>query len=83
MFYMNLDALPADKEMYMVAIISDPHSTDYDEFDIVLDRGLGKDGVLAGCRANAEFVECYGPDAIIAGAINQSEGYVIFEDIGR
>ena len=85
MFYMNLDALPAGKQMYMVAITgtTDPSDVEYDEYDIVLNAGLGRDAVIAGCRKDLEFVSLYGADARIAGAVNQSEGYVIFEDIGK
>jgi hypothetical protein len=83
MFYMNLDALPAGQQMYMVAIIATKDSTDYDEYDIVLPAGLGKDEVTEAVRADTEFVEMYGADAILGGAVNQSEGYVIWESMGK
>lgn len=83
MWYMNLDALPPGKQMYMAAITSEfdeTHDGEYDEYDIVLPSGLGKDAALALIREDPEFIELYGADANIRGLINQSEGYIIFED---
>jgi len=77
-WYMNLDALPAGKQMYMAAIAGDDDS--YDEYDIVLPARLGKDAALAFIRTDAEFIKLYGRKARIRGLINQSEGYIIFED---
>lgn len=78
MWYMNLHTLPPGQQMYMAAIAGDDDS--YDEYDIVLPASLGKDAALKLVRKDAEFIMLYGRKARIRGLINQSEGYIIFED---